>query len=798
MDNLFGQISLKKRQVAVIVLIAALACLIGSVMNFGSDSSSAEGPTSSNERFYYDKLDGLEKQIYDGLDSATIENPKFTINVPGSTGKTSAEVTDHLSPLIKTVFSLYKEDNLYKYWLGSTYSLLYSHYDDTIASDDFTVELTGLMLGYGTTNSEVETNVAKIKLIINGYSGGIDRTSVFTEVQSIHSIVMGLLEYDKTTPDTMVPRNIATAFLGGSFDDPAQVVCEGYAKAFKAICDAYSVPCIIVSGTGVGSSGSEGHMWNQVLIDGKWYLVDCTWDDQSENMFSDFMLAGSQTIPTHFDKKTVNDSHQIDSMYSTFGITLTENAYDRPQYEIKLKTDKTDCALLYYNGGQSIVLPYTPVKVDMYYTYTFAGWDISGTTVSELPTVSGNRTYVAKFDSTQMVYHIVFKDKYGTTYSDKEYSSGSAVTAPVVEKETDKYASYEFKYWSIDGETQAEVKSEALADVVYIAVYEENLFHYTITFKDYNDSEISTKSGYIYGASIVAPEDPVREMTNTQVFTFKGWNTKITGDGNTFDNDIVTGDITYYAIYTAEDRYYTVILKGADGAVLDEHKYLYESPLVLPDSLIDAEWKTARPEKVTADATYTAKVSTVVSPTGTVVLTSDSNTAAVSSKVISEMKSHSGGTFCLSTGTVSFDAEAVKNLVADQTIQVNKKSFSTLSDSARSQLGDAEVYEITFGANDSVFSAGSATVTIPYKLASGQSASDVKLFHVDGDSLNPVECACKDGNITFSTAHFSYYAIQIPDDASSAVNLIKDNIVIIGILIFALIGIALSYKFSRP
>ncbi len=800
MDNPFGQISLKKRQIAFVVLIAALMCFLGSVVNLGSDSSSAEEPTSSCERFYYDKLDGLEKQIYEGFDTATVENPNFTINVPGSIDKKVDEVTGQLSVQINNVFSLYKEDNLYKYWLGKSYSLKYSCYEETktLSSDDFTVELTDLMLDYGNTNAVIVDNVAKIKSVISGYSGGIDTTSVFTKVQSIHSIVTGLLEYDKTVPDTMVPRNIATVFLGGSFDDPALVVCEGYAKAFKAICDYYDVPCIIVSGTGVGSTGSEGHMWNQVMIDGKWYLVDCTWDDQSKNMYSDFMLVGSDSVPEHFQKITATESHVIDSTYTTFEIDLTESMYERPSYEIRLKTDKTDCALLYYNSGQSIVVPYAPVKVDQYYTYTFAGWEVGGSTVRELPTVSGDETYIAKFSSIQKTYHIVFKDKYGTTYSDQEYSSGSAVTIPDdPTKKTDKYASYTFKYWSIDGETQVEVKTEALEDVTYIAVYEETLFHYTVTFKDYDDSQISTKSDYTYGASIVAPADPEREMTNTQVFTFKCWNTSPAGDGSQY-KDVVEANITYYAIYTAEDRYYTVILKGADGAVIDESKYLYESTLVLPDSLVDAEWKTELPEKVTADATYTAKVSTVISPAGTVVLTSDSNTAAVSSKVISEMKSHSGGTFNLSTGTVTFDAEAVKSLVADQTIQVNKKSFSTLSDSARSQLGNAEVYEITFGANDSVFSAGSATVTIPYKLASGQSASDVKLFHVDGDNLSSVECRYYDGNVTFSTGHFSYYAIQIPDDSSSIVNLIKDNVVIIAILIFAIIGIALSYKFSKP
>ena len=807
MDNPFGQISLKKRQIAFIVLIAALMCFLGSVVNFGSDSSSAEEPTVDYQHFYRDRLTDTEKLIYNGFDSMDIEDPTFTITLQNNDGKSTSEFTEQVKEDIGNVLDIYKSENLYKYWIGNEVSINYSSSD--YISYEVTVTLTEMMTKYGATVAEVNANVTKIKNVINSFSDGIDKTSTFTKVQSIHAIVAGLLEYGDATDPTVVPRNIATAFLSGSFDDPAQVVCEGYAKAFKAICDEYDVPCIIVSGK-AGTTGDseeyENHMWNQVKMDyGKWYLVDCTWDDQSTGILTELMLVGSDTeLTSFFDEppvKTVKDCYLKDPIYdrSTFSISLTDTAFACPEYKITLNSDSKAMAILYYNSGDSIVVPYTPVKVDQYNIYTFAGWEVGESTVGELPTVSDDETYVAKFNSTQKIYHIVFKDQDGKVHQEGDYHYNDPISAPATPtKATDAYASYTFKYWSIDGETKVDVPATVTADATYIAVYGVTTIPYSVTFKDHNGQVLLSKTDYTYGASIIAPADPMREMTNTQVFTFKEWNTKITGDGNKFDNDVVAGDITYYAIYTAEDRYYTVILKGADGAAIDESKYLYESTLVLPDSLIDAEWKTELPEKVTADATYVAKVSTVISPAGTVVLTSDSNTAAVSSKVISEMKSHSGGTFNLSTGTVTFDAEAVKSLLADQTIQVNKKSFSTLSDSARSQLGNAEVYEITFGANDSVFSAGSATVTIPYKLASGQSASDVKLFCVNGDDLSSVECRYYDGNVTFSTGHFSYYAIQIPDNSSSIVNLIKDNVVIIAILIFAIIGIALSYKFSKP
>jgi len=59
-----------------------------------------------------------------------------------------------------------------------------------------------------------------------------------------------------------------------------EVVCEGYAKAFKYILDSLDIECILVSGNATNSSNqTELHMWNYVKINDFWYGVDVTWDD---------------------------------------------------------------------------------------------------------------------------------------------------------------------------------------------------------------------------------------------------------------------------------------------------------------------------------------------------------------------------------------------------------------------------------------------------------------------------------------------------------------------------------------
>ena len=57
-------------------------------------------------------------------------------------------------------------------------------------------------------------------------------------------------------------------------------LCEGYARAFKAIMDKIGVPCVLINGVyRHGNNQEELHMWTYVKLDGSWYAVDPTFDD---------------------------------------------------------------------------------------------------------------------------------------------------------------------------------------------------------------------------------------------------------------------------------------------------------------------------------------------------------------------------------------------------------------------------------------------------------------------------------------------------------------------------------------
>ena len=51
-------------------------------------------------------------------------------------------------------------------------------------------------------------------------------------------------------------------------------VCSGYAEAFKDLANRIGIPTTVIV-----SINHMGHGWNAVKLNGKWYYVDCTYDD---------------------------------------------------------------------------------------------------------------------------------------------------------------------------------------------------------------------------------------------------------------------------------------------------------------------------------------------------------------------------------------------------------------------------------------------------------------------------------------------------------------------------------------
>ena len=102
--------------------------------------------------------------------------------------------------------------------------------------------------------------------------------------------------HDQTGPNRKDPLSFDYLAAHSSYSalvtgDRYTPVCEGYATAFKVLCDEVGINCICVSGE---SEYNGRHIWNYIEIGGKWYLVDVTNidndGDSSAYWFSKFFM----------------------------------------------------------------------------------------------------------------------------------------------------------------------------------------------------------------------------------------------------------------------------------------------------------------------------------------------------------------------------------------------------------------------------------------------------------------------------------------------------------------------------
>ena len=124
------------------------------------------------------------------------------------------------------------------------------------------------------------SNMSAMNSKINEIVSSAPSTTLQEKLKFFHDKICELTTYNteasKISSDS-VPKDWLYAWSPYGTFTGHSVVCEGYARAFKMLCDEAGIPCALISGKGNGGA----HMWNAVQMDdGNWYGVDVTWDDQ--------------------------------------------------------------------------------------------------------------------------------------------------------------------------------------------------------------------------------------------------------------------------------------------------------------------------------------------------------------------------------------------------------------------------------------------------------------------------------------------------------------------------------------
>ena len=143
--------------------------------------------------------------------------------------------------------------------------------------------------------STSEFSSAAQKSALEEYTAAFRKNFDFTlpvveQYRAIHDHICQLASYDYAAANctsSFHDHTLAHSAYGLLVHE-LPVVCEGYARSFKILCDAVGLPCLLVNGEASEYTDSDGnpifwgrsnHMWNAVCVDGSWYAVDVTWDD---------------------------------------------------------------------------------------------------------------------------------------------------------------------------------------------------------------------------------------------------------------------------------------------------------------------------------------------------------------------------------------------------------------------------------------------------------------------------------------------------------------------------------------
>ena len=224
-------------------------------------------------------------------------------------------------------------------------------------------------------------------------------------------------------------------------------------------------------------------------------------------------------------------------------ITVLDNPQDR-LYDITFVSDGSVYEKVQLSWGTIIVAPAVdPVKeMTSSDIYTFKGWE----PLNANTTVDGDRTFNAIFERTARLYTVTFMNGDETVASikcefDHVLTADDLPAAPV--KASDEQYEYSSS-WSAGVGTR--ITSDRTIDVVFTP----SVRTYTVTFMA--DGSVFKTYRLIYGAEVTAPnEDPVKEMSNTTMFAFTGWDPQVNGV-------IVRGDLTFTAVFSESTRYYNV------------------------------------------------------------------------------------------------------------------------------------------------------------------------------------------------------------------------------------------------
>jgi len=208
-----------------------------------------------------------------------------------------------------------RRDHTEQFWMGTSYTP-YTNAYNIVEKIVPTYKMTGEELA----DAKVAFNQAIDSMIAQLTPG----MSEYEMEKALHDMLANKVTY-VSTPNA---HNAYGALVEG------YAVCEGYAEALQCLLQRVGIQSVEVFGYGMNPStgAGEAHAWNIVRIDGKYYTVDLTWNDQDDQrtLFYAYFNQTSEVLSIDHDQWNVGRTSEGELPIEVFELpvcTATEANY---------------------------------------------------------------------------------------------------------------------------------------------------------------------------------------------------------------------------------------------------------------------------------------------------------------------------------------------------------------------------------------------------------------------------------------------------------------------------------------
>ena len=317
-----------------------------------ADESSAGIQTFSLDAYqgsFGQQLDGIAKEAYRLMEANFLESgsaSSFSFEVPEEYGLSVTvgidedeepylnELGDDISYAMSSALGAFLYDYPQVFWMhGMQWSWSFSgRYVDNHTKIEWSLADMTLTpkLYYENADQDMPAFNAGVQQAVSILTSQFNADDTnFEKARKIHDWVMNQVTYDyeaaaNSGNDAYMYAHTAYPVFAEGWGN--KVVCEGYAKAFKILCDQFGIPCVLASGEGNGGA----HMWNLVQMpDENWYAVDATWDDSGDGNYDVYFAVGSnsQGFSSSFSSEHILHTAIMSGGMSFTYPVLSEEAY---------------------------------------------------------------------------------------------------------------------------------------------------------------------------------------------------------------------------------------------------------------------------------------------------------------------------------------------------------------------------------------------------------------------------------------------------------------------------------------